>query len=154
MIEEREGLYYLTELSKDYLIESSPWSLGPYFASLKERPICDDMFKDEFPEGFDLHLFSNVLHDWDFSDVKLLLENSYMNLNPGGRIMIQDAHINAEKNGPLPVAEYSVLLMFASEGKCYSISEMEELLAETGFSGIEYVPTVANRSVIIGEKMV
>jgi len=54
--------------------------------------------------------------------------------------MIHDAHINAAKNGPLPVAEYSVLLMFASEGKCYSISEME------------YVPTVANRSVIIGEK--
>ena len=25
------------------MIESSPWSLGPYFASLKERPICDDM---------------------------------------------------------------------------------------------------------------
>jgi hypothetical protein len=56
--------------------------------------------------------------------------------------MIQDAHINTAKNGPLPVAEYSVLLMFASEGKCYSISEMK------------YVPTVANRSVIIGEKMV
>jgi hypothetical protein len=45
--------------------------------------------------------------------------------------MIHDAHINAAKNGPLPVAEYSVLLMFASEGKCYSISEME------------YVPAVA-----------
>ncbi|HID19524.1 MAG TPA: hypothetical protein EYP28_01080 [Methanophagales archaeon] len=98
------------------------------------------MEEDEFSEGFDVHLFSHVLHDWDFSDVKLLLENSYRNLNPGGRIMIHDAHINAEKNGPLSVAEYSVLLMFASEGKCYSISEME------------YVPTVANRSVIIGEK--
>jgi len=42
--------------------------------------------------------------------------------------------------------------MFASEGKCYSISEMEELLAGTGFYGMKYVPTVANRSVIIGEK--
>ena len=67
-------------------------------------------------------------------------KNLYRNLNPGGQILSQDAHINAAKNGPLPVAEYSVLLMFASEGKCYSISEME------------YVPTVANWSVIIGEK--
>jgi SAM-dependent methyltransferase len=270
LIEERDGLYYLTEQSKDYLVDTSPWSLVPYFASLKERPICDDMlrvlktgkpanwgakrdekewavameedefaetftaamdcrgaylapvlaktvelsgygrlldiagasgiyasaivsqhphmsaavfekppvdgiartaingramrdkveviagdmFKDEFPAGFDVHLFSHVLHDWDFSDVKLLLANSYRNLNPGGLIMIHDAHINTEKNGPLPVAEYSVLLMFASEGKCYSISEMEGLLAGAGFSGIRYVPTVANRSVIIGEKMV
>jgi len=102
--------------------------------------IAGDMFKDEFPEGFDVHLFSRVLHDWAFSDVKLLLKNSYRNLNLGGRIMIHDAHITTAKNGPLPVAEYSVLLMFASKGKCYSISEME------------YVPTVANRSVIIAEK--
>jgi len=50
--------------------------------------------------------------------------------------MIHDAHLNAEKNGPLPVAEYSVLLMFSTEGKCYSISEMEDMLSETGFSEI------------------
>ncbi len=68
--------------------------------------------------------------------------------------MIHDAHLNAEKNGPLPVAEYSVLLMFSTEGKCYSISEMGEMLDETGFSEINYVSTVADRSVITGEKLV
>ncbi len=270
LIIEKEGRYHLTELSKDHLSESSPWFLGPYISSLKERPICSemlkvlktgkpanwgakkdekewslameddlfaraftagmdsrgaylapvlaktidlseynrlldiagasgiyssaivsqhphlaasvfekppvdgiaeysidkrklsdkinviagDMFRDEFPQGFDVHLFSNVLHDWDIGDVRMLLENSYRNLNPGGRIMIHDAHLNAEKSGPLPVAEYSVLLMFSTEGKCYSISEMEEMLDETGFSEMKYVPTVANRSVIIGEKLV
>jgi len=270
LIAEKEGLYHLTELSKEHLIAQSPWFLGPYISTLKERPICDqmlkvlktdkpanwgakddgnewslamadgdfaeaftagmdsrgaylawvlaktidlseysrlldiagasgiyssaivsqqphltasvlekppvdriaerlinkrkmsdkigviagDMFKDEFPGGFDLHLFSNVLHDWDISEVKTLLENSYRNLNPGGRIIIHDAHLNAEKNGPLPVAEYSVLLMFSTEGRCYSISEMEDMLGETGFSEIEYMPTVAGRSVITGEKLV
>lgn len=270
LIEEKEGLYYLTELSKEHLIEPSPWFLGPYISTLKERPTCaemlkvlktdkpanwgakkdekewslameddrfcesftagmdsrgaylapvlaktidlsgysrlldiagasgiyssaivsqqphltasvlekppvdriaersinnrkmsgkigviaGDMFKDEFPGGFDLHLFSNVLHDWDIREVKTLLENSYRSLNPGGRIMIHDAHLNAEKNGPLPVAEYSVLLMFSTEGRCYSISEMEEMLDETGFSEINHVPTVADRSVITGEKLV
>ena len=54
----------------------------------------------------------------------------------GGMIMIHDAHLNAEKNGPLPVAEYSVLLMFSTEGRCYSISEMEDMLDETEFSEI------------------
>ena len=68
--------------------------------------------------------------------------------------MIHDAHLNAEKNGPLPVAEYSVLLMFSTEGKCYSISEMEDMLSETGFSEIKHVPTVADRSVITGKKLV
>ncbi|MCK5108481.1 MAG: hypothetical protein KAR25_02205, partial [Methanosarcinales archaeon] len=59
-----------------------------------------------------------------------------------------------EKDGPLAVAEYSVLLMFLTEGRCYSISEMEEVLVEVGFSEITYVPTVANRSVIVGKKPV
>ncbi len=68
--------------------------------------------------------------------------------------MIHDAHLNSEKNGPLPVAEYSVLLMFSTEGKCYSISEMEEMLGDTGFSEIKHIPTVADRSVITGEKLV
>ncbi|RZN34204.1 MAG: methyltransferase [Methanosarcinales archaeon] len=116
--------------------------------------VTGDMFRDEFPSGFDVHLFSNVLHDWDVGAVKLLLENSYRNLRPGGRILIHDAHLNAEKDGPLTVAEYSVLLMFLTEGRCYSISEMEEVLVGVGFSEIACVPTVASRSVIMGKKPV
>lgn len=94
------------------------------------------------------------MHDWDVGAVKLLLENSYRNLRPGGRILIHDAHLNAEKDGPLTVAEYSVLLMFLTEGRCYSISEMEEVLVGVGFSEIACVPTVASRSVIMGKKPV
>jgi len=45
LIEENEGRYHLTELSKDHLIEPSPWFLGPYIASLKERPTCEAMLK-------------------------------------------------------------------------------------------------------------
>ncbi len=268
LLEEKQGLFCLTQLAKEHLTESSPWHLGPYISSLKDRPICrdmlevlrtgkpanwaagkddqqwaiamekddfaetftaamdsrgaylapllaqrvdlskhhklldiagasglyaaaiisqqphisatifekppvdniarysvnkrklsdkisvvaGDMFEDEFPGGFDVHLFSNVLHDWGSNEVTKLLHNSYRHLEPGGMIMIHDAHLNAEKNGPLPVAEYSVLLMFSTEGKCYSIAELDETLKETGFSEIRYVPTAANRSVILGKK--
>jgi predicted O-methyltransferase YrrM len=268
LIEEKSGVFHLTQLSKEYLTESSPWYLGPYISSMKERPICHemlnvlksgkpanwgskkdeqewalamekddfaetftaamdcrgaylasflgqkvdlsgykklldiaggsgiyaativsqqphlcatvlekapvdrivqhsinkknvadkvnvlgaDMFESDLPKGFDVHLFSNVLHDWDFTEVKELLENSYRNLEPGGMIMIHDAFINAEKTGPLSVAEYSVLLMFATEGKCYSTLELEVLLKEIGFDEISYSPTAANRGVILGKR--
>jgi SAM-dependent methyltransferase len=268
LIEEKQGLFDLTQLSKEYLAESSPSYLGPYISSLKDRPICHDMlkvlrtgkpanwgskkdekewaiamekddfaetftaamdcrgvylapflakkvdlsgynklldiaggsgiyaavivsqqphisaavfekppvdrvarhsvnkrnmsdkisviagnmFEDNLPAGFDVHLFSNVLHDWDVDEVRKLLENSHRNLQPGGMIMIHDAFINPEKSGPLAVAEYSVLLMFAAEGKCYSTSELEVILKETGFDEISYTPTVADRGVILGKK--
>jgi SAM-dependent methyltransferase len=111
-----------------------------------------DMFQDRFPEGCDIHLFSNVLHDWDNPQVEQLLAKSYAALMPGGMIVIHDAHINAAKTGPLPVAAYSVLLMTISEGKCYSEGEMADLLARAGFSNVEYFPTVADRSVITARK--
>ncbi len=58
-----------------------------------------------------------------------LLAASSGTLPPGGLLVIHDAFINADKTGPMPVAEYSVLLMHASQGKCYATSEYERMLA-------------------------
>src|SRR4051812_30532180 len=69
--------------------------------------VSGDMFKDAWPGGFDLHLISNVLHDWDVPVVKQLLAKSFQALEPGGLLIIHDAIINREKTGPLPVASYS-----------------------------------------------
>jgi hypothetical protein len=111
-----------------------------------------DMFTEPFPDGCDVHLFSNVLHDWDVSRVDQLLVKSFAALPPGGMIVIHDAHINASKTGPLPVAAYSALLMTITEGKCYSEKEMEEYLTRAGFSGVKYAPTAADRSIITAYK--
>jgi hypothetical protein len=114
--------------------------------------ISADMFNDDLPNGFDIHLYSHAMHDWDFNENKKLIRKSYQSLNKNGIIMIHDAHINREKDGPLSVAEYSVLLMFSTNGKCYSIGEMEDLLISEGFADIKYQKTVGNRSIITGRK--
>jgi predicted O-methyltransferase YrrM len=111
-----------------------------------------DMFKDNLPGGYDVHFISHVLHDWDFNEVKSVLSNSFENLQPGGIVIIHDAHINDTKTGPISIAEYSVLLMFLSEGKCYSTAEMKRILEETGYKDIKYRPTILNRSIITGIK--
>jgi O-methyltransferase len=268
LVEARHGVFSLTSQAREHLVQSSPWFIGPYFASVKDRPVCRDLvtilrtgkpanwaslrdekewakamesesFADQFttamdcrgvylgpamaervdcaghrhlldiaggsgiyacalvaryphlqatilekppvdriahrlllargfaqritvsvgdmftkplPEGCDIHLFSNVLHDWNEAQVKRLLSKSYSALPNGGMIVVHDAHINAAKTGPLPVAAYSVLLMALTEGKCYSEREMEEFLQETGFKNVSYFPTAADRSVIIARK--
>jgi SAM-dependent methyltransferase len=118
----------------------------------KVSVIAGDMFTDPLPRGFDLHLYSNVLHDWDTDKVRPLLAASHAALEPGGMLVVHDAHINADKTGPLPVARYSALLMNVTEGKCYSTSEMETLLQEAGFRDVRYQPTVADRSLITARK--
>jgi SAM-dependent methyltransferase len=111
-----------------------------------------DMFAEPFPAGCDLHLFSNVLHDWDIDRVEQLLGKSFAALPPGGMVVIHDAHINGDKTGPLPVAAYSALLMAITEGKCYSEKEMADFLTRAGFSDATYFPTAADRSVITARK--
>lgn len=118
----------------------------------KINVIKGDMFEDELNQGFDIHLYSHVLHDWDSEKNRQIINNSFRNLNSGGIIMIHDAHLNRGKNGPLSVAEYSIFLMFASYGKCYSIGELEELLSDAGFIDISLKPTIGNRSIITGRK--
>jgi len=268
LIESKEGIFQLTPLAREHLVGSSPWNIAPYFASLKDRPVCrdmvkvlrtgkpanwgsldhekewakamqeeafanqftaamdcrgvflapamaaaldcsqhrrlldvaggsgiyacailarnthlsatvferppvdgitraslstrgftdrisvhtGDMFVDPFPRDCDVHLFSNVLHDWDFPRVRELLAKSFQSMPAGGQIVIHDAHVNAEKTGPLPVAAYSTLLMTITEGKCYSQNEMRALLEKAGFMDVRHNETVADRSIITARK--
>jgi predicted O-methyltransferase YrrM len=114
--------------------------------------VAGDMFTVPLPRDHDIHLFSNVLHDWDVAKVRPLLAASYAALPPGGLLVIHDAHLNADKTGPLPVAAYSALLMSVTEGKCYATSEMETLLTEAGFHKFSLAETLADRSVMTALK--
>lgn len=106
--------------------------------------IVGSMF-DGLPAGSDVHLYSNVLHDWGVPEVRRLLEVSRDALPAGGLLVIHDAFINADKTGPMHVAEYSALLMHSTQGKCYSTAEYASLLGDAGFDPGPYADTVASR---------
>ena len=267
-LENADGVFSLTPRAREHLVSTSPWFLGPYYASLKDRPVCKDilgvlrtgkpanwaslkdeqawakameredfaaqftaamdcrgvylaqavakavdlrdrthlldiaggsgiyacslvahhprlratvlektpvdaiarksissrgcadrvavvagnMFDEAFPAGCDVHLFSNVLHDWDAPLVRQLIAKSFAALPTGGQLLIHDMHIDAQKTGPLPVAAYSALLMTITEGKCYSVAEINGYLGGAGFRDPQFIPTAADRSVIIARK--
>jgi hypothetical protein len=113
--------------------------------------ISANMF-DEIPEGYDAHLFANVFHDWDIDSVRKLAENSFESLRSNGSIIIFDAHLNKEKNGPLSVAEYSCLIMHSTVGRCYSIKEIDDILQKAGFTEIKITEIAADKTIIIGNK--
>ena len=268
LVEQRQGVFHLTTLAREHLVKGSPWYLGPYYESLKDRPVAidllnvlrtgkpanwgsrkdekdwhrameteefatqftaamdcrgvylaqavakavdlsarrnlldvaggsgiyacslvahypqlaatvfekppvnriaaraiahrgysdtvkvvaGDMLSDALPPHSDVHLYSNVLHDWDEPVVRQLLSKSFTALEAGGLIMIHDAFLNADKNGPLHVAEYSVLLMHSSEGRCYSVREMEDYLNDAGFHDVRYVGGAAARGIVTATK--
>ena len=268
LVRARDGVFSLTESAREHLVKSSPWFMGPYYASLKDRPVCKDyvnvlrtgqpanwgslknekdwakamedeafaqsftaamdcrgvylgqamarlldlrghthlldvaggsgiyacslvarhphlratvlekppvdrvaaaaiakrgyaervsvrvgdMFAEEFPADCDAHLFSNVLHDWEEPDVKKLLAKSARALPSGGLLVIHDMHLDEAKSGPLPVAEYSALLMHSTWGKCYSLAELRSYFDELGFVDMKFTPTAADRSFVTARK--
>jgi 3-hydroxy-5-methyl-1-naphthoate 3-O-methyltransferase len=114
--------------------------------------VAGDMFQDPLPGDCDVHLYSNVLHDWGVPEVQRLAAASFNALKPGGLLIIHDAFINAGKTGPLPVAAYSALLMHSTQGKCYSTEEYEELLADVGFREFKFCATAADRGALTAKK--
>jgi hypothetical protein len=111
-----------------------------------------DMFRDSLPRDCDVHLWSNALHDWDMATVNMLLAKSFAALPPGGLVVVHDKHLNREKTGPLRIAAHSVFLMAGTEGRFYSISEIEDALAAAGFVDLGFREVILDYSVITGRK--
>lgn len=107
--------------------------------------VSGNMFTDPWPTNADCVLLSNVLHDWDFPEIRKLVEKTAAALPTGGLLIVHEAFLNDEKTGPLPVAEYSVLLANITQGKCYSPKEYGDILTEYGFEVGPYKDTVSDR---------
>jgi len=114
--------------------------------------VTGDMLSDRFPGGHDLHLLSHVLHDWDEASVRRILRPSFEALTPGGWLVDHDVHVDADKTGPLAAAEYSVFLMHATPGKCWSVRELADMLGECGFVDVSCRAAAADRSAMLGRK--
>lgn len=113
--------------------------------------LAGDMF-NSLPHNYDVHLFSNVLHDWDEPDVHTLLNTSAKSLPPGGLLIIHDAFLNEDKSGPLPVAEYSALLMHTTRGRCYGTAELARWTTNVGLTPMGYRETRVDRGVFMAVK--
>jgi hypothetical protein len=110
------------------------------------------MVADPFPPGYDTHLFPHVLPDWGGDEVRRLLAASYAALPPGGLLVDHDVYLNAGKTGPLAAAEYPVLLMHSTPGRCWSTVELTAMLRDAGFGPLDLRPTAGDRSALIARK--
>jgi SAM-dependent methyltransferase len=111
-----------------------------------------DMLREALPAGYDVHLWSNALHDWNAATVKLLLAKSYAALPPGGLVVVHDRHLNRSKTGPLRIAAHSVFLMAGTEGRYYSVAEIEAFLGAVGFTSPEYRDVLLDYSIVTARK--
>lgn len=111
-----------------------------------------DMFTDPIPQG-EVHLLSNILHDWDVPECRTLIARCAAALPAGGRLLIHDVYLNDALDGPLPIALYSAALFSFTEGRAYSAGEYREWLAEAGLAPEPLLPTLIHCGVLPAVKM-
>jgi len=111
-----------------------------------------NMFRDPWPQGYDVHFFSNIYHDWDRTRCLHLTRRSFEALPPGGRILIHEVLLDDAKDGPLVGVTDSLHMVFFTEGKQRTAGEFRELLEEAGFRDVKVTPTFAYYSVVEARK--
>jgi predicted O-methyltransferase YrrM len=133
------------------VVDFSRQSIAARGLSDRVDVIAGDMFAS-LPKGFDVHLYSNVLHDWSAEDIARLAAASFAALPSGGLLVDHDMHIDDDKSGPLRQAEFSARMMLITAGKCYSTPELAEIFTRAGFVGVTHTPTTADYSIVVARK--
>ena len=94
-----------------------------------------DFTQDAIAGKYDVIWYSNVLHIYSPSTNQAIFRRALAALNPGGRLLIQDAFLH-DREGLQP-AEASLfavsMLLFTEEGNTYSAKETIGWLKEAGF---------------------
>ncbi|MFY7970281.1 MAG: methyltransferase [Pirellulaceae bacterium] len=114
--------------------------------------LSGDMFQANWPRCQVL-LLSNVLHDWDIPEIRMLLQKASSALEPGGWLVVHEAFLGEEKDGPLPVAEYSALLMHITQGRCYAPNEIRTAAEGLPLAWKEFQPTIADRGWLAAQRI-
>ena len=96
----------------------------------------------DFGTGYDVVLFSNVLHGRG-SKAEMKLEKAYASMNSGGLLVVRDFILNDDKSGPVSAALFNLLL------GAYSESELKELITAAGFQNMRVLKTSAESSTVL-----
>lgn len=88
--------------------------------------VVGDYNAEQFGEGYDAALLSNVLHG-PHMGCEARLQATWRTLDPGGRLVIQDFLLDDDRNGPLPAAIFNLHV------GAYTIGEMLTVITAAGF---------------------
>lgn len=98
-----------------------------------------DFTRQAIPGSYDVIWYSNVLHIYSPDTNRTIFRRALAALNPGGRLLIQDAFLH-DREGlhPAEASLFAVsMLLFTEEGNTYSAAETICWLKEAGFGRVK-----------------
>ncbi len=110
-----------------------------------------DLRSDDLGSGFDLVLLSAICHMLGPTANEELLARCFAALSPGGRIVIQDFILDADRTSPRRAALFALnMLVGTREGSTYTVEEYRSWLGRVGLVDIRHIAIPGPASLMIG----
>jgi SAM-dependent methyltransferase len=98
-----------------------------------------DLLTEAIPGFYDVIWYSNVLHIYSPQDNQGLFRRALASLNPGGRLLIQDAFLHDRKGlFPEEASLFAIsMLLFTERGNTYKAADTKGWLTDAGFERVK-----------------
>src|SRR5437867_2018193 len=107
-----------------------------------------DMFREEWPSGYDAVFFSNVFHDWSDATCATLAAKAYEALPSGGRIYLHEMLLDDSGTGPRTATAFAMLMLMATRGRQFSYKDLRMIVERAGFKDAGVTATYGYFSLI------
>ena len=157
------GAYGISVASKNHFTELFGLDWAPVLEVAREnaeaaglgdrfKTLAGSAFDVEMGSDYDVILIPNFLHHFNREDCLRLLKRAAGALKPGGQVVIVEFVPNADRVSPPGIADFSlVMLATTPEGRAYTFSEYEAMMAEAGLKNPQLHPLPPSlHSAVIG----
>ncbi|MES2936784.1 MAG: methyltransferase [Pseudomonadota bacterium] len=99
-----------------------------------------DMFSLEvFPKA-DVVVLSAVLGDWDEAKRRVIVENAWSQLKPGGKMLISETLLDEDRRGPSSAILLSLyVLLLTQGGHNFTPTEWQDFLGTAGINEVAFI---------------
>jgi SAM-dependent methyltransferase len=119
--------------NSDEILNSCTIETGNFFSSV--------------PDGADIYLMRNIIHDWDDEDSLKILQNCRKACGAGGKILLLE-YVIPQGNGPFSGKWLDLMMLVGTGGRERTETEYRQLLDAAGLQLTQLIPTVTDMSII------
>jgi hypothetical protein len=114
--------------------------------------LSGNFFTDSLPSA-DVLIMGRILHDWDLSQKRMLLEKAYAALPKGGALIVYESIIDDERRENAMGLLMSLNMLIETPGGCdFTGADCQAWMREAGFSQTRVEPLVGPQSMAVAIK--
>jgi hypothetical protein len=129
-----------------HVIETAGGAVAAEGLSQRCELLSGDFF-EAVPEGADLHLLKQIVHDWDDERATRLLQNCHRALGSAGKVLLVEMVIPPD-NRPSPAQAMDLNMLVLLGGRERTEEEYQRLFQAAGFRLERVIPTHSPFSLI------